>query len=550
MSRSSVLNRRVRIIDANDLEAGSTITADICVVGSGAAGLTIATELDGTDQTVCLVESGAYGPDEQTQALYDLESIGHPVRQNFMSRARYFGGTSNLWAGRTMRLAPLDFDAREWVPESGWPIPYEEVSRHYPAADRILNLPAHASVEAVVEASRVHPTESCFVGNADLAPTAAVWGRSPVRFGNACRRRLQSSRNISTYLNASVIEIALNGAGNRVDTCLATTLGRKTIRFEARRFVLACGGLETARLLLASRSVHPDGVGNEHDVVGRYYMDHPRAVFGRVKLTRPTRLHGLLGVALPDGMAQVGIRLRDELQERERLLNSYLTLERHWSEAAAGAYQSFVHSAKILLKAGYAGKRVSFSGARLAKVPELIYLLAPRELLPHPLYRLARQIKERFSAGVTDLVVVNYSEQLPNPQSRVTLGSERDRFGMPRLVLNWIISRQEIDTLMRMHELLDAHLRRNNLGRLEHSPASVGELTFTDASHHLGTTRMSTNRRTGVVDEHCRVHGVSNLFIAGSGVFPTAGHANPTLTIIALAVRLAAHLKDQPGPDR
>jgi choline dehydrogenase-like flavoprotein len=227
-----------------------------------------------------------------------------------------------------------------------------------------------------------------------------------------------------------------------------------------------------------------------------------------------------------------------------------LTLERHWSEAAAGAYQSFVHSAKIVLKTGYAGKRFSFSGARLAKVPELIYLLAPRELLPHPLYRLARQIKDRISAGVTDLVVVNYSEQLPNPQSRVTLGSERDRFGVPRLVLNWIVSQQEIDTLMRMHEVLDGHLRRHDLGQLDHSPAPFGELTFTDASHHLGTTRMSTSPRKGVVDEHCRVHGVSNLYVAGSGVFPTAGHANPTLTIIALAVRLAAYLKDQGARDR
>jgi choline dehydrogenase-like flavoprotein len=201
-----------------------------------------------------------------------------------------------------------------------------------------------------------------------------------------------------------------------------------------------------------------------------------------------------------------------------------------------------VHSAKILLRAGYAGKRLTFSRANLARVPELIYLLAPRELMPHFMYRAARQLKERFSKGVTDLVVVNYCEQIPNPQSRVFLGSKRDRFGVPRLVLDWVVGRQETDTLMRLHDLLDRHLQRNGLGRLDHSP-EVGELRYTDASHHIGTTRMSADPREGVVDEQCRVHGVGNLFIAGSGVFPTAGHANPTLTIVALAVRLAAHLK-------
>jgi hypothetical protein len=161
--------------------------------------------------------------------------------------------------------------------------------------------------------------------------------------------------------------------------------------------------------------------------------------------------------------------------------------------------------------------------------------------MPHPFYRIARQLKERFSSGAVDLVVVNYSEQAPNPQSRVYLGTAADRFGMPRLVLNWVIGRHETDTLMRLHEVLDDHLRRHGLGRVDHPDGE--DVRYTDASHHLGTTRMSADPRDGVVDADCRVHGVSNLFIASGGVFPTAGHANPTLTIVALAARLGAHLK-------
>jgi len=529
-------------VDANELPSATTVDAEICVIGSGAAGLTVASLLDQSSIRVCLVESGSHGPDEETQALYDIESVGYPVRQNFMSRARYFGGTSNLWAGRCMWLSPLDFGRRDWVPHSGWPISYDEVSRHYPAAAQILGLPAARTVETILERTRAHPVEGRFVGDQNLQPNLSVWGRRPLRFGAAFRKQLHNSRNARVFLNANITSIELNQAGTRVETCIGTTLGGKAIRFVAKRFVVACGGLETARLLLASRSVAPNGVGNAHDAVGRYYMDHPRAVYGRVRLSRPAKLPGLLGLSLPDGMAQVGIQLSDATQRRESLLNNYLTLERQWSDQTARAYQSFVHSAKIVLRAGYAGRRFSLSRAQLARIPELIYLLAPREILPHAIYRAARRLKDRLGSGVADLVLVNYCEQAPNPQSRVYLGRECDRFGVPRLVLDWVVGGAETKTLLRLHELLDGQLRRAGLGRVDHSSPEARELCYTDASHHLGTTRMSAAPRDGVVDGHCKVHGVANLFIAGSGVFPTAGHANPTLTIVALAIRLAQHL--------
>ena len=537
----------MKLIDANHLAPSTTVDADICIVGAGAAGITVAMELDGTSQTVCLVESGGEGPDEQTQALYEMDVVGYPVRENFMSRARYFGGTSNLWAGRSMYLSAFDFRRREWIPYSGWPIPYEELNRYYPAAARMLRLPAADALDRVLIRSRNHPIERSLADNSDLQPNISMWGRHALRFGSAYRRRLHASPNISVYLNANVTDIALNRAGNHVEACTGLTLGGTAIRFRARRFVLACGGLETARLLLASCGVQPTGVGNQHDLVGRFYMDHPRTVFGRVRFSAPQKLPSLLGTALRDGMAQVGIQLREDLQEREQRLNSYITLERHWSDQAAKAYQSFVHSAKILLRTGYAGKRFNLSRASLARVPELIYLFAPRELMPHSMYRAARELKQWFGKGATDLVVVNYCEQLPNPASRVYLGRERDQLGMPRLVLDWVVGQQETESLMRLHELLDRHLRRNQLGYLDSQLDAPTQLRYTDASHHLGTTRMSTSPCNGVVDDHCRVHGVANLFISGSGVFPTAGHANPTLTIVALAIRLAAHLK-RTGP--
>ncbi len=533
----------MKIVDVNELSSASTITADICIIGAGAAGITLAAELDGSAQTVCLIESGGYGPDEETQALYDVEIAGHPVRENFMSRARYFGGTCNIWAGRSMRLTAVDLAPRDWITHSGWPLAFDELARYYPRAERVLRLPAWDRVARLVEPPRMSATERQLFDTPELRPNLSTWAKKPMRFASVYRKQLQRSRNVTTYLNGNVTGLRLNDAGNRVEDCSVHSLDGKALQVTAGRFVLACGGLETARLLLASRAVQPHGIGNQFDNVGRYFMEHPRAVYGTVKLTQPQKLPSMLGLPLADGMAQVGVQFSEATQSRERLLNTYLTFERHWSDQAAQAYQSFVHSMKILLRKGYAGERFSWSGANLATVPELIYLLAPRELMPHALYSAAKRLRQALSRGVRDLIVVNYCEQMPKPQSRVYLGNRRDRFGMPMLVLDWRITPEETQSMMRLHAVVETSLRRSGLGTLEHPVEPFSDRQYTDASHHLGTARMSADPRDGVVDEQCTVHGVANLFVAGSAVFPTSGHANPTLTIVALAIRLAERLK-------
>jgi choline dehydrogenase-like flavoprotein len=534
------------LIDVNDFESTSAITADVCIVGAGAAGITVASELDGSSQTVCLVESGSYGPDEETQSLYDIDIVGYPVRENFMSRARYFGGSCNLWAGRSMKLTELDIAPREWIPHSGWPITYAELDRYYGKAEKILRVPSFERFEHITLRRQMGQQEKELFDKDDLKPNISMWAKKPWRFGAAYRAQLKRSRNISVYLNANVTEILLNREGTSVEALSVATLSGKKLRIKAKRFVLACGGMETARLLLVSQGVQKEGIGNQFAVVGRYYMDHPRTVFGKVKLSGQQRLPLLLGDPLSQGMAQVGIQFSERVQKRERLLNHYLTFERQWSEQTAKGYQSFVHTMKILLRKGYSGNRFSISGAKLAKVPELIYLLAPRELMLHFLYRIVKTVKNKISSGMTELIVVNYCEQAPNPQSRVYLSQERDRLQMNRLVLDWKVTDDETKSLTRLQELVDSYLKKTHIGYLDNTSQKLSDLSYTDASHHIGTTRMSDDPRTGVVDRHCRVHGVNNLFVAGSSVFPTSGNADPTLTIVALGVRLAEHLGRSP----
>ncbi|TAK55101.1 MAG: GMC family oxidoreductase [Gammaproteobacteria bacterium] len=532
------------IVDARCAELPPQVDADVCVIGAGAAGITLAIELARNGVDVCLVESGGFTPDEATQSLYDLESTGDAVRSNYMSRARYFGGSCNLWAGRSMTLNPIDFEPRPWVPDSGWPIPHAEVARHYPQAFQALELPAPERLRAEVLAGRMSLDERSLFEGGEFTPTLSLWAKSAMRFGSAFGPALRKSRRIRVLLNLSVTSIDLNAAGSAVESVSAATLPGARTRIRARRVVLACGGIENARLLLVSRDRHPNGIGNDTDRVGRYFMDHPRAVFGRVHLRPGATIPLLRGRPLVDGKFQLGIGLSAATQERERLLNHYVTFELQTSEYAEARYQSLVQTMKVVLRRGYAGNRWDFARSNVTRIPEMIYLLSPKELMPHFVYRAyvaARDILPRRS-GPQTYVAVYFCEQPPDPDSRVTLAGETDQLGLPRTRLHWKIGSEVTASVRRMQELLGQALERTGAGRLE--PA-VDEPAYTDASHHMGTTRMSASPRDGVVDADCRVHGIANLYLAGSSVFPCAGHANPTLTIVALALRLAGHLREQ-----
>ncbi len=533
------------IVDASQVADRARIKADICIIGAGAAGITLACALDRTRHDVCLIESGGFGVSDELQALYALDSVGYPVRTNFMSRARYFGGSCNLWAGRSMKLSPIDLRTRDWVAHSGWPIEYEELDRYYPRAREVLRLPAFETFEDGCNLAGLSADEAALLGRGELQPAVALWATKPLRFGNVYRRQLKASRNVTTYLNANVTELVASSPGTRVLELAVHTLGGRRLTVAAGRYVLACGGLESARLLLVSRSQHPNGMGNSHDVVGRYFQDHPRAIFGRVRLAKPVSLPYVLGMPLSNGKVQLGLRLPDQRQREEGLLNSYVSLEPQLSRLAEQQYESAVNAAMILLRKGHAGRRSDVFRRDLGELRDMIYLLTPKEIMPHSAYRLYAWLKRRVrrKTSASHLTVINYCEQAPNPESRVYLGDKRDSLGMPKLVLDWRLGEQELASISRLHEVLGRQVKGAGLGELESNPQDIDQARFTDASHHIGTLRMSSDPKTGVVDGHCKVHGMENLYVAGSAVFPTAGHANPTLTIIALVLRLADRLQ-------
>jgi choline dehydrogenase-like flavoprotein len=536
------------IVDGRTLRSGVEKEHDLCVVGSGIAGMLLVMELAQTFKDICIIESGAWKPDDETQSLYTIINIGHPIRQQYQSRIRYFGGSCNIWAGRSMIYNEIDLMSRPWLDSVSWPIDFAELDRYYALAARYLSLPSYDKLRAENWESKLSDFEQSLFDSGHFKPNVSLFAKAPARFGYRTKyfKKIRNSTNITLYINSNVVNLRLNDSLSGVAHIDVACLNGVRYKIKPKKVVLACGGLENTRILMASDKQMPGGIGNRSGLLGRYYMDHPRAVFGRIKLAKKIKLDHLLGMPVTGGKMQLGIALSDKIQADDGLLNNYLSLEPCYSIGSMELYESFVKLMKRLLRKGYSGKRFDFKNQQMAEVPEMIYLLTPKELLPHFMYytyyKYSCMTKSIF-ANLTHLSIVNYSEQEPNIASRVYLDDEKDKLGMRKLVLDWKISNRSFKSSLRLMRLLDEHFRRYGAGHIEQDLTQIEELPYTDASHHLGTTRMSADPKTGVVNANCQVHGVNNLYIAGSSVFPTAGHANPTLTIAALSLRLADCLK-------
>jgi choline dehydrogenase-like flavoprotein len=550
------------IIDARSLPDGHTIEADICIVGAGTAGLTVANEFANRHFKVCLIESGGLTPDRKTQSLYKGENLGHPYYRLDTSRSRYFGGSTNRWdiavgnddcsRARMRPLDPIDFEHRDWVPHSGWPFDKAHLDPFYDRAQ---------------EHCRIAPPGFCVADWSDPAKTP------PVRFnGNRAQSvifkfgskyplvkdiagAITSAANIDTYLHANAIDIDMAETAKLVRRVRVACLDGKRHWVSARRFILATGAIEIPRLLLASRSVCPAGVGNLHDQVGRYFMEHLHFSLGVFVPNTPSVLDSLDLYARIHNVNDVPVKgklcLTETVLRHERLLN--LVVEFIPSIALATRLDSFyypriesasVNSLKALRTAVRRGRLPDHTGRHLLNVASGMDTVATT------IYRNLNKRARRMlcKRRVRYFELENMSEQSPNPDSRVVLGQERDELGMPRADLDWQLTRMDLDSARRCLVLLDNELNKAGLGRLliEFDDNTPPERVI-GGWHHMGTTRMHTDPRHGVVDGNCRVHGIDNLFITGPSVFPTGGYANPSLTIVALALRLADHIKSISG---
>jgi choline dehydrogenase-like flavoprotein len=525
------------IIDARRLPEGASLEADICVIGAGAAGLTIARHFAGSRHKVCLLESGGRGFEYARQRLSRGVLAGQEYEPLDLCRVRKFGGSTGKkgWGGWCKPLSQGDFAERAMFTMSGWPITRDTLTPYYAKASETLGIPPDHSW---------HPQPLGEDADSPILsePVAlAPWAQMGVH----ALEPLEAAANINVLLYATVAEIQCGDGTAEVQLVRVRTGGRHEISVNARYFVLASGGIENARLLLLSDKRFPAGIGNEHDLVGRYFMEHPRVRWGHMSMAhtgnlvpahdpREAQQAAARGAITPEWQHPIaGLTIDPAIREREGLLGSRSWIKPNSRSGHNPAVQAL--------------QELTFwprKGRRPPNVRRKVSMIVRHGR------SIARALSDRLLPHSSDRVYFSFDtilEQEPDASNRVTLDSKVDAHGQRQARLEWHLSPLLEHTLWRTQQILTQEAGRLGYDCHRGAPDAPGgdELQFRWVRHHMGTTRMSDDPKTGVVNADCRIFGVPNLFVAGSSVFPTGGNDMPTMTIVALAHRLAAHLEAQ-----
>ncbi len=507
-------------IDARNLPNNSAIQGDICIIGAGTAGISIALEWINTPYKVILLEGGGFEYDDKIQELYNGKTTGQKYYPLKSARLHYFGGTTGHWAGMCAPFDEVDFKKRDWVPNSGWPIGLKDLDPFYARANKTLQVGPYNYTydywnKELTNLNRF-PLDEKIVWN-------KMWQFSQARFGNIYKENIVKAKNIHLYTYANAVDINANDNISEVKEVVVKNYAGKTHTVKAKHFILACGAIQNARMLQASNSQAKAGLGNNNDLVGRYFMEHLELHAAELWMIKP----------FPTDLYQ-------------------------WNYGATKAYAELALKEEVQAKEKITNGTVSFSSLAIGKNQksrmEVWQETDPRESVKKMFKNwdeaaeLAKNEKGNIERAFQLQVRI---EQSPNLNSRVTLDTEKDELGVPRAHLNWELTALDKRSIRTIFHILGQQMAIAGLGRIRINDylRDENDDIFPDTTnggwHHMGTTRMSDDPKAGVVDPNCQIHGISNLYVAGSGCYVTSAAPNPTLTLVALSLRLSDYVKSR-----
>ena len=527
------------LVDLEEMEARlDPIRSQVCIVGAGLAGHALAQRLAAAGVQVALLEAGGRSPEERSQRIYNarMARLNHDGTHN--GRFRVLGGSTTRWGGQLLPYTKEVFSPSPALPSPGWPLPLSEVAPFYPDAQRLLDaddLPFEAKPFLRAFGRK---TPALLYDLPELRTRfskCAPFSRRNV--GTTLGKDLEQKDSATLYLHANLTELLLAPTGDRIEAALVRNYAGRAFRFEADHFVLSSGTIETSRLLLASRSVDPRGVGNSQDQVGRYFHDH--ISLPAAELTGPARRMFLssFGPFLFRRTAHtVKFEATPELRERLNLLAVMAHIIIHEPE------ESGVSVARSMLRSV---QRRDMKEMIVRELPRLPRAIADLGWLG---YTATVQKRRHASAGAAVTLCLD-SEQLPLADTRIRLDDDLDSLGMPKTVVDWTVSDADLNTLRTFAAFLRERFAALSIQGVEWRPEIFDERAeitgITDTYHPMGGCRMGTGPRQSVVDPNLTVHGIANLSIASAAVYPAGGSSNPSFTIIALALRLADRLAAQ-----
>lgn len=505
-------------IDARNLDNNTVIEGDICIIGAGTAGISIAREWIDTKYKVILLEGGGFEYDYQIQDLNKGETTGQKYYPLQSTRLRYFGGTTGHWAGMCAPFDEIDFIKRDYVPHSGWPIERKDLDPFYAKANKTLKLgPYNYDFNYwrnELPNLNPFPLDDTIIWN-------KIWQFSQASFGSLYKDEIVNAKNIHLYTYANAVNIVANENVSSAKEVIVKNHAGKTHLVKAKYFIMACGTIQNARLLLASNTQAKQGLGNTNDNVGRYFMEHLEIASAELWLFKPfqTNLYSWeYGVT----KASAELAITKKMQIKHKILNGSVSL----LPLVIGKHQ------KPRMET-WQDEDPRKAGDNMFKNWDEAGVAAKKE---------KGSIERAFQLNTR-------IEQAPNPNSRITIGAEKDELGVPRANLHWELTDFDKHSIRKIYHLLSHQIGVSGIGRIklmeylqDENDNSWPEGT-NGGWHHMGAIRMSEDPKNGVVDANCMIHGMSNLGVAGAACYPTSGAPNPTLTLVALSLRLSDHIK-------
>lgn len=528
------------IIDAKGLDSAVEFNADICILGGGVAGIVLANELAATGASIVVIESGGEYYTPEAQALY-ASARPNPswYPDTTHSRLRFLGGSSNHWENNVSPFDPIDFERREWIADSGWPISYDEVRPYYTKAAVYCGV---SDDGYDVDFWQEKLNKKVVTQGSDVIETGiAKASRPPVRFFEIYKDSLASFDNIKIIIHADVVDLDYSAAEEKVESITFLSAKSNRHKVKAKIFVMCFGGIENARMLLSFNEKYENKIGNKNDNVGRYFMDHP-VVRGAHFFAHDPSIYGLYDITELTGRIVVGFfKFKKDFLIRNKITNLRMPI----SPATNYVLSDGISSHHILGDALKQGDVPDALGTHLMNYIRDIDMVAEavaRKGFNTKLFDHADDI------GGYELAVM--IEQTPHRENRIKLSEIRDRLGIKKLEIDWEVKAEDRERYWKGMEFFASEVARHSLGRVKllkerESRLWGSQLSF--GNHHMGTTRMSSDESKGVVDSSQKVFGTRNLYIAGSSVFPTGSHVPPTLTVVATTIRLADKIRKEIG---
>jgi choline dehydrogenase-like flavoprotein len=525
------------ILNAENFSEPKEFSCDICIVGAGVAGIVVARELLGSNKSIIMMESGHELYNESIQNLYKSNRKPKIFPDTSVSRLRMLGGSSNHWGNSTERLDPIDFEKRGWVPNSGWPFSYSTLEPFYNTAEKYCGVGDYDDQYSLDYWLEKAPFKDYFPDSELMKSAIIKSSLIPVRFFKQYGPDLLEDENVQIISGANITEVDYSPESENISGISFNTIKSIKHTIKAKLFIMCLGGIENARMLLNFNQDYDDRIGNLHGNVGRYLMEHP-TIRGAHFYPLNGRLPSMYESIYKDEiMLKARLKLKEETQYKYETNNLRMMLVARTEEALSHG----VSSAHILSN--------HFENADIADNfgTHLVNVLSDIDVLANIF------AKQTFDFELNEDVfkfsgyqLVSMIEQTPDRSNRITLSDKEDILGIKKINIDWTISDEDKNLAWRSLDLIAKDPSINRKGRfrvLKERESRLWSSQLGFGSHHIGTTRISSSYKTGVVDPKCRVYGTNNLYIGGSSVFPTGGHVPPTLTIVAMSIKLADDIK-------